>query len=1123
MLFSGSRGGGRGGGRVVPGKGTTGSPHERTMFLKKKKVQPVATPSTQPAKGQGSPGSHSSSPSSPAASPRASPPGSPGSRSPTSERGSVHVDQGDQESEFKVAYFLFEREIDGVTHLAFLGNSTVYVVDKARVVSEGKITVSSLVKGAPFRVVPSKDPWTSVRVFRDLVHESIDSFSFLQSQEFSSIPEVLCRISTSVDGLVSQRAPSRNFQFMPASIRAFNIQIPDAAVPEALVREGVIWAKVKFMPKSVARRNGSMVKYPSVSKGCFQLCDQNGVVLPRSPPTRAFSPGTIAALKGGLGANLIVGGSPVSFSDSGCFVVSDWALEDFGFDGSTSFEELLRAVSVQAEASDQQKGYFSNHFGRLVNKSGLNPGSQPTVLFIPNFSGALSTRAAETLAVRAVRAGCRALVLVPSSITSTDANYSDVNSPRANEVHTSTLYKINQPVQLGVLDRGYYDFDDPNCATSLMAYDILASDSTRFDNSLQYPVVEVDLHGVSPLDTSYLSNPKSKFVLHISITPSALKGTGLKGKLLGSFTFDNDATGRSHRLASLKAFLPSEKAREDVVALLKRFDGATSMKPEDLNPSVSKSAKVVSVKLLQDDLPVSLIVTFLAGLGCSSDGMFFTSNDTLRVRLPTGMSSDVFATKCRLVNRKLGKAFFRLLQGERGVLNLEDAFLVDLASDLGPPTPRSFVVQGHTADLDVETISVFVGETGGLQPRRIVGYKQGSFLVVDWPFSAPANGVYGGRPFRFVPYVAKEGDVPFPVVAESEMDFGAVLGDFPSGNQIKHPLPDSYLEALMALLQGEQVEQKASESMEVDPSVENLREKELQKSPGLPEGSLTPQVHSPSEALEDAQEAVPPSFKLVQAGGEPPTKVSSSTPTKEPPLQLDSGHEPGVQPIDNPSVSELNKVDPVTPVTSDQLSSLVTPAAPAADPSLAMPGPTEEVNKRVEEPIAPSKKPSDASLLDKGKGEQLTSKAPSTVNQSKSLANGVATEFDLFPEETSPAPPGQPLVLGLAGATPGKRQRSPSDLLAQAQAKSKPVEAKEPPLSPPMGDLTELEEKWAAWTKDGLTSICKTRGITLLVTNKLAIIKVLVSQRVPYKAPPREFQAAVIRPAAVGSVSLRRS
>ena len=519
-------------------------------------------------------------------------------------------------------------------------------------------------------------------------------------------------------------------------------------------------------------------------------------------------------------------------------------------------------------------------------------------------------------------------------------------------------------------------------------------------------MVEVDLHGVSPLDTSYLSNPKSKFVLHISITPSALKGTGLKGKLLGSFTFDNDATGRSHRLASLKAFLPSEKAREDVVALLKRFDGATSMKPEDLNPSVSKSAKVVSVKLLQDDLPVSLIVTFLAGLGCSSDGMFFTSNDTLRVRLPTGMSSDVFATKCRLVNRKLGKAFFRLLQGERGVLNLEDAFLVDLASDLGPPTPRSFVVQGHTADLDVETISVFVGETGGLLPRRIVGYKQGSFLVVDWPFSAPANGVYGGRPFRFVPYVAKEGDVPFPVVAESEMDFGAVLaGDFPSGNQIKHPLPDSYLEALMALLQGEQVEQKASESMEVDPSVENLREKELQKSPGLPEGSLTTQVHSPSEALEDAQEAVPPSFKLVQAGGEPPTKVSSSTPTKEPPLQLDSGHEPGVQPIDNPSVSELNKVDPVTPVTSDQLSSLVTPAAPAADPSLAMPGPTEEVNKRVEEPIAPSKKPSDASLLDKGKGEQLTSKAPSTVNQSKSLANGVATEFDLFPEETCPAPP----------------------------------------------------------------------------------------------------------------------
>ena len=270
MPFSGGRGGGRGGGGGgVSNKKVMGSSSvsDRTMFLRKNSVQQVEA-SAQPAKGQGSPttqqkasgspGSQSSPSSSPAASLRGSPPGSPSNRGPTrrSERGSDQgsVSQGDQdpEPEFKVAYYLFERESDGVTHLAFIGSSTVYVIDKARVLREGKIVTSSLIKGAPFKVVPSRVPWTSVVVFRDLLHESLDSFSVLQSQEVSSIPEVLCRITPSVNE--RQKTPSRNFQFMPDVIKAFNIQIPDGIVPETLVREGAIWARIKFTPKLVARK-----------------------------------------------------------------------------------------------------------------------------------------------------------------------------------------------------------------------------------------------------------------------------------------------------------------------------------------------------------------------------------------------------------------------------------------------------------------------------------------------------------------------------------------------------------------------------------------------------------------------------------------------------------------------------------------------------------------------------------------------------------------------------------------------------------------------------------------------------------------------------------------------------
>ena len=714
------RGKGRG------GSGVNGPPSGRTMWLKKKvSVEVVAKPAKSPGSlssqesPRGKPSPPSSSSVSPVGSPRGvSPPGSPSSRAPQNDRKSEQVpqDQGDQVPEVLVAYFLFERENDGFVRLVFCSSDTVFVIDKVKVLREGKFLISSLVKGAPFLMTPSSSPWTSVSIFRNFKHVSIDSFSNLQSQDFGSIPEVLCRVSPSVND--RQAVASRNFQFMPDTIKAFNIQIPDAVLPESLVCVDPVWAKVKFLPKAVYRKNGTLVKYPSVVKGSFRFCDQRGEDIPRTPPTRTFSADTIAALKRGLGANLIVGGSSVSFSDSGCLVVSDWAMEDFGFDSTTSIEELLNAVSVQASASDHQSGYFKAHFGRLSNNALAQSGSQPTILFIPGFSNALTFRTAEALAVRAARAGCRALVVASSSIASTDVNFSEVNSPRANEAHTSTLYKINQPVQLGVLNGDGYDFENPSCATSLFAYDILECSSPnveRFSDSLSYPVVEVDLEGVPVFDVSYLSNPKTKFALVINATPGAVNFSRLKSKLLGSFLFDNDVTGRSDRLASLKAFLPSEKAREDVIEHLKRFDGATSMKPEESNPSVSKTSSLATIKLLYGDLSISHTITFLVGLGCSSDSMFFLSNDTLRVRLPPKDNLHSFVAKCRAVNRSLSKPFFRLLHGEDGPFDLVRLLAEDLADppDQGPLALTPFVVQGHTADLDADSVLTMVRDTGG--------------------------------------------------------------------------------------------------------------------------------------------------------------------------------------------------------------------------------------------------------------------------------------------------------------------------------------------------------------------------------------------------------------------------
>ena len=351
-----------------------------------------------------------------------------------------------------------------------------------------------------------------------------------------------------------------------------------------------------------------------------------------------------------------------------------------------------------------------------------------------------------------------------------------------------------------------------------------------------------------------------------------------------------------------------------------------------------------------------------------------------------------------------------------------------------------------------------------------MGSKQSSFLVADWPIAAPSNGVYGGRPFRFVPYVVKEGDVPFPVAADGVLDFGSVFGDLPSDSHSKFLLPDSYLEALRALPPEVQAEMKVFESAELD--LRDVRMDDLQKSDppvstGLPVGSSEQVDQLPSETLQVTPE-VPPS--LAQAAGEPLANNLVGS------LPLGVGSGMGLQVEPNPSLSEETKVESTTPVASRHESSIVAPV-PGSVLSDPVPGP---------------------------------------------LLSRPDPEFELRPEETGPAPPSQPpWALGPAGTTssPSKRQRSSPTLLVQPLTKFFQSKCKDPPLSPPLGDLTELEEKWAAWTKDGLTSVCRTHGIVLVVTNKLAIIKALVSRGVTYKAPPKEYQAVLIRPAAAPSLA----
>ena len=173
-------------------------------------------------------------------------------------------------------------------------------------------------------MIVSTSEVSSEIILPQLNHKCIESFSAYQSQDQAWVPEILCRITQSINQNRSYSA--RNFQFNYARHNQ-SLQRPDPRYGcpcIALIREGETWALVKFAAKPVRRSNGAFVKFPSVANGSFRLCDPRGEVLPRPPPPLAFSSATIGALKRGLGVNAIFGGTEVSFADSGCIVISEW-------------------------------------------------------------------------------------------------------------------------------------------------------------------------------------------------------------------------------------------------------------------------------------------------------------------------------------------------------------------------------------------------------------------------------------------------------------------------------------------------------------------------------------------------------------------------------------------------------------------------------------------------------------------------------------------------------------------------------------------------------------------------------------------------------------------------------
>ena len=168
---------------------------------------------------------------------------------------------------------------------------------------------------ATANLIPSMAKGLSYKVFLDarecpiripnlarLDHVLLAKVEIPTSDDYKSAPYFRCKVT-----VAKSTALHANFQLLSLGV---NIQIPFQVIPDTLHLKGNEdhSVNVAFTTRFIRTDRASAPRrVPYVESGFFNFCNDRGEVLPPPLPKYSMSPDTIAAVKQGFMANLVVG------------------------------------------------------------------------------------------------------------------------------------------------------------------------------------------------------------------------------------------------------------------------------------------------------------------------------------------------------------------------------------------------------------------------------------------------------------------------------------------------------------------------------------------------------------------------------------------------------------------------------------------------------------------------------------------------------------------------------------------------------------------------------------------------------------------------------------------------
>jgi hypothetical protein len=558
-----------------------------------------------------------------------------------------------------VAYFIHlahELSEDGVQrtfdHLVFFNGHTKYVLPKTKFQDLNICNLADLEGGTPF-VIDDKSINADTDVHQD--YTMIYTLHKFYKEDEKHSPKLLFQVSPS-DG--PKRTKDYTLTMLDRNLdvkHPFTISMPFYALPQIL--KVVNFALISFGSKVAGVRRKT---YPTIAH--FVTADHQGT--PTYVSERSLAPDVLKGLMLHFDARLLIG-APLC-SDTDFLHLSDQAIAHrrigVDLDVSKLGTTLLEIYQSNERLLSKVNKYFSPPAGSFAER--LVPCFDTTrtkVILVPDLNPAFRMREAEAIAKTLFDSGrFYPWIVTPTSQRTTEFNFSELNSPKANPASTSEIVLLKPKINLGQFTTdASYNYSRSNNVVYLMAYDYNPIDaSASLSTFLPWSTEELTLSSqVAPDPSGYDTDPGTRFIVDFAVTRPRLRSSKILDKLAKTCKFwpSPELSFRLNRHLRYTIDFSSEKAMRAFLNFCDNTNGHFAYPRNEVHTAAPTSVPYFIRAAKGENDPDSFLRVLQAIFNLKNSEMFPVGNLTAKIRLPARVD---LAVALRAVNFELEQDYF---------------------------------------------------------------------------------------------------------------------------------------------------------------------------------------------------------------------------------------------------------------------------------------------------------------------------------------------------------------------------------------------------------------------------------------------------------------------------------